>query len=109
MTLEFLSWLDGQILMSGLTKRQVAKRARLSTATVYQVTTGDRRVTIEFCVKIASALGLPTITVLRRAGFPVVQAPPELDGWAGECWVLVQQIPEQDRDTVLKMLRGVVE
>jgi hypothetical protein len=29
--------------------------------------------------------------------------------WLAECWGLMQRVPESDRNTVLKMLRGVVE
>lgn len=107
MTTDFITWLDAQILMSEYTKRQLAERAGVSTATLYQVTTYDRPPTADFCIKIAYALGLPTVEVLRRAGFDVIKSPPEMDDpWLSEAWSLVQQIPAEHRASCIEALRA---
>lgn len=112
MKANFDLWLIAQIDKLGITKREAATRSGMSDALLYQVTTYGKVPTVEFCVKIAKGLNLPTVEVLHRAGHPIVREPrppgDTTDPWASEAWQLVQRVPESDRVTVLKMLRGIV-
>lgn len=103
-------WLDRAIQDADLSKRDIAQRAGVSEGLVYQVTTDGKRATADFCVKIAPALGIPTDTILRRAGFQVIQSPPELaDARQKEAWTLVQQVPDEHWETLAVILRALAD
>ena len=106
--MDFTTWLQSELNTRDWSNAELARHAGVSRARITQVLGGDT-VSADFCVKIAHALGLPTVQVLRRAGFPVIQSPPELSGWEADAWTAVQQLAPEHRDAALKMLRALVE
>ena len=72
---DFQDWITKQIDDAGITKRELAERAGISASLVYAVTTEGRKASADFCVRVAPVLGIPTLELLRRAGFSTLPPP----------------------------------
>jgi len=104
---DFQDWITKQIDAAEITKRELAERAGISASLVYAVTTEGRKVSADFCVRVAPVLGIPTLELLRRAGFSTLPPPGVTDPILSECWRILSQLTDDERGVVVRMLRGL--
>ena len=105
---DFQDWITKQIDAADMTKRELAERAGISASLVYAVTTEGRKVSADFCVRVAPILGIPTLELLRRAGFSTLPPPDATDPILAECWRILNELTPDERGVVVRMLRGLV-
>ena len=103
METDFYSWINAKIDASELTKRGLAEKAGISASLVYAVTTEGRDPSTAFCVAVAPVLGVPTLELLKRAGYAVVPDKPILD----ELTRLTAQLSAEDRAVVLRIVKAL--
>lgn len=63
-----LIWVNSELDKRGWSKRELARRAGLSHATVSKVMSGQNKITFDFCAAIARAFNEPPEMVFRLAG-----------------------------------------
>ena len=103
----FQSWINARIDESGLTKRELAKLAGISASLVYAVTTEGRKPSPSFCVHVAAALGIPTVEVLHRAGFPVVPPVPPEDAERDQLVRALDELPPTVRVSLVTLVEAL--
>jgi transcriptional regulator with XRE-family HTH domain len=75
-----MKWLNTELEKRSWSRRELAKRANLSSGAVAHVLRGERGAGSDFCQAIAGALGIPVEDVYRRAGLlPRLEAGTEAD------------------------------
>jgi len=103
----FWSWFDE--LRKDRSYRQVELAAGLSNGAISGRRNTELTPTADMCVTLAPVLGVPTVEVLTRAGFPVVNAPPDTtDPTLAELWALAQRLSPADRVVAVRVLRGLI-
>jgi transcriptional regulator with XRE-family HTH domain len=98
-------YLNTEIEDRGWSKRELARRADVSSTQVTDVMNDRTNAGADFCVAVARALGEPPEDILRLAGIlpplpPAVQEEREIVR-------LVRSIGDQTRQTVMTMLRAL--
>lgn len=104
---ELATWLKQEMASHGWSLRELARHAGISHTAILNVLKGHTRPSALFCTKIAQALRVPAEEVYRRAGLlPAV--PPE-EASLLEANYLFAQLSESEQETVLTMMRALVE
>jgi len=101
----FDRWLTGELNKRGWSNSELARRAGMVPSTVSMVRNGITAPSLDFCVKIAGALGLADVDVLRRAGL-IKAIPPEASS-EEEMIRLYRRLPPIQRKAALYMIRGL--
>jgi len=65
----FQQWLQGQLDARGWSGAELARRAKISRPHVSRILTGENKPGLESVEGIARALGIPTESVMREAGY----------------------------------------
>lgn len=99
--IDFGEWLREKIDDSGMTYREIGRRAGFSHATISNIINGHRKPGIKFCRAIAKALVIPPDTVLRMAGLLPTMADFEGDLTFAELWDVVRNMSLEERIEVL--------
>lgn len=74
--IEFPKWLQSEMDTRGWKQAELVRRSGVNGGLLSQVLSGQRQPGVEFCGKIAHALGVRDIDVLRRAGLASPELPP---------------------------------
>jgi len=110
---DFYTWLTAELDKRGWSKRDLANAHKdLPEGTVYAVLSPGhvRHVSASFCVFVAKALNVPTVDVLKIAEFPIVhEPPPELSPDIAESLRILSALTDDEREVVVRMLRGLAE
>lgn len=99
------TWLSEEIEQRNWSHRELARRAGVSQTAVSTVIAGQRKAGWDFCAAIAKALNESPLKVFQLAGLlpstPLSEESPLLR----ELWNLVQDLPEAEREEILKYTR----
>lgn len=102
MDVDFITWLTTEIDERGWNNSELARRAGMVPSTISMVISGHNRPSMEFCVKIATALGESPDHVLRMAGH--LDPAPSPVSREDEALAAFRQIPAAYRDLALRVL-----
>jgi transcriptional regulator with XRE-family HTH domain len=102
---EFAEWLGGELAERGLSQRELALRAGITSPTVSQIVRGKVQPTVESIVRIAEGLGEDPISVLRLAGVLPDFLPETTE--EEEAVRIVRALPYHLRQVAIWMLRGI--
>lgn len=101
-------YLNEQIERRGWSKRELARRAGISSAQVTDVLNERANPGFDYCAKVAGALGLPPEKLLRMAG--ILPALPPAASEEEEALYLFRQIGSHEhREAALRMLSSLSE
>jgi transcriptional regulator with XRE-family HTH domain len=99
------AWLSEETEKRNWSHRELARRAGISQTAVSTVIAGQRKAGWDFCAAIAKALNESPLKVFQLAGLlpptPLSEESPILR----ELWNLVQDMPEAEREEILKYAR----
>ena len=104
---DLASWLKEELGARGWSLREMARRVGVSHTAIINVANGRTRPSANLCRKIALALHVPPEDVFRRAG--LLPPNPPVSPSLLEANFLFAQLPEQEQETLLTMMRALVE
>lgn len=87
---EFRQWLAAEMKNRRLSQRALARMIEISHPVISRVLSGENQPSLEFCIKVAHALGEPPARVLRLAG---ILPPSEDDPTLEELREVVEHLP----------------
>ena len=99
---ELRVWLAHELERRKWSQRGLARQAGISQTFISQVLSGDASPSVNFCYKIAQALGEAPEKVLRLAG---ILAPAPEDNTLQELIELARSLLPEDREELLKYAR----
>lgn len=99
------AWILDELDQRKWSRRELARQATLSHAFVNRVLSGDLGPSVNFCQKIAVALGESPETVLRLAGILSTTPPSEDSPMLQEIIELTRSLPSEDQKEVLDFVR----
>ena len=102
---DFAEWLSGELARRGLSQRELALRAGLTSPAVSQIVRGKVQPTWESIVKIAGGLGQDPVPLLRLAGWLPDLGPEATD--EEEAVRILRALPFHLRQVAVWMLRGM--
>lgn len=104
----FSEWIEEQLNLRGWKPADLARAARVGQTTISNIINGNRNPGPDFCISIARALNVPTELVFRKAGIlpPSLEERRAADPKLDEAMLILEQLDEAQRETVLTMLRG---
>jgi transcriptional regulator with XRE-family HTH domain len=100
---ELRAWLAQELERRKWSQRELARQADISRAFVNRVLSGDISPSVNFCYKIAQALGEAPEKVLRLAG--ILPSNQTEDNTLQELIELARNLPPEDRTELLKYAR----
>jgi len=106
----FGRWLKNQLEARGWTQTELGERAKIknpSPISMWITGQGLKRPDLRNCVNIARALDVPWQTVVRQAYPELIPSLPEEAEALEEVIYLWKQLAPSERETALKMLRGL--
>lgn len=100
-------WLAQELKRRKWSHDKLAQRAGISRSFVTRIISGDARPSVNFCHKVAAALGEPPDKLLRLAGIlpPGSPASPDDDATLQELVELARNLPPDARQQVLDYVR----
>jgi transcriptional regulator with XRE-family HTH domain len=104
----FGTWLTEQLQQRDWSMSELARRCGVSHATISRIIGGSQNPSPELCREMARALTLSPETVFRKAGL-LPPEPDSSDPLLNEAVHLFQQLPEEERRTLLIQMRALVE
>ena len=107
METDFYAWINDKIDGSGYTKRALAEEAGISASLVYAITTEERKPSLLFCVAVAPILKVPTLELLKRAGFLAYPAAQNLSADLADVVRILSDLDAGERAVVVRMVRGL--
>ena len=106
MTNKFQDWLNEQMRRYGWDPSELARYAKISSATVTRITKGDRKPGLQTCIKLSQAFRVPVENVLRAAGYLQNQ---NYQLSKEEEWIeILNQLTEEERNSVNRICRGFI-
>ena len=67
----FGDWLGAEMRKQHMTQKELAIKSGITSAQISRVLSGMRNPGKAFLISVASALNLPTETILQKAGYPI--------------------------------------
>jgi len=101
----FRTWLSGELDRRKWSQRELARQAGLSQSFVTKVLAGKTPPSVNFCHKVAQALGEPPEKLLRLAGILPTLGDSEDDPTLEEINEIARNLPRSQRKEVLRYLR----
>lgn len=100
---EFAEWINEEMEKRGWTNSELARRAKISHASISQVI-GGRKAGVAFCKGLARAFDIPAETIYRMAGIlPTIES---LDQKGiGELAEIFKHLDPDQREMVIEMAR----
>jgi len=105
----FNHWLLEEMQKRGLSNKELASRANISTSMISMILSGQRNPSYESCVSIAKALTLPPEYVFQQANIPFVNSSVEDDSKGKRAITLFNELNPEDKDHVLEYLEFLAE
>ncbi len=104
---KFGDWLSTEMKNRGMTQSELARKANISQAAISHILSNRRNPGNGLCESIARALRLPPELVFRKAGL-LPPAVPQ-DEYQEELLHLLQQLPPEERQEILELVRFKLE
>ena len=101
----FSSWLTQELKRRGWSHSELARRTGVSQVSVSGVIAGSRRVSCDFCIKVADALGESPEHLLRLAGI-LPAGPPDEDPILTEILDTARAMSPEQRQDLLKLMKN---
>jgi transcriptional regulator with XRE-family HTH domain len=105
MSEELRAWLSKELERRRWSQGELARQAGISRSFVSMVLSGDTSPSINFCHKVAQALGEAPEKVLRLAGILPSATTSDNDPILTELQDLVRNLPPQQREEALRYLQ----
>lgn len=64
----FIHWLSQELKARNWSQGELARRSGISRPLITRMLSGDMPVSADTCIKIANALGLPPVSLLKKSG-----------------------------------------
>jgi len=108
--MDFAYWLDAELKKRGLTHNAFARLSGLAQSAISNVIAGKRKPGAAFCIKVALALDLPPVGLLKLAGIIPGDASEEAtitveDDTLQAIVDAARQLPPKQRADVLQYIR----
>lgn len=101
-TLDFSSWLESELAARSWSQADLARRSKITTASISRIMTGDRKPGPDVCLAIAEAFKIPPESVFRAAG--LLPPVPEEELTLDEINHKLSLLPEEARQEVLDFI-----
>jgi transcriptional regulator with XRE-family HTH domain len=104
---QFVNWLQEELDDRGWSQAELARRSKMTTATISHIFTGERRPGPETCTGIATALKYPPEVVFRKAGLLPEEDPIETDIKIRA--YKIARLDDQDREEIDRLIEIKLE
>ena len=101
--MSFGDWLAEELKQRDWSHSELARRAGLSQVSVSGVIAGQRNPGCEFCVKVADALGVSAVLVMRKAG--ILPPGPDEDPALAELLAAAKGLTAEQIQEVIRFVR----
>ena len=104
MSNQFREWLASEMEKRRFSQRALAKKTGISQPVVSRVLSGEKAPSVDFCNRVAQALGESPEKLLRLAGI-LPASPASEDDTLQELIELARNLPPEDRTELLEYAR----